>query len=254
MWRLDLPAPPWIVGHRGVRGPVPENTVGSVLEAVAQGADMVELDLQLTADGRLVVHHDREVSASLGESVVVSRSSLAELRRSRPGWWSGGRRRSYRMPTVEEVLAAAPAGLPLNLELKRYDVPDDPSGMVTALAERIAGRRQILVSSFDHRLLLAVRERLPDLPLAPLGGRRADWTGLVELAERLDAFSIHVHRQLALTLGAEGRLGEPESRTRPILAYTVNRPATARRLSGLGLSGFFSDRPGALRAKLAAGP
>ena len=58
MLALDLPAPPWIVGHRGVRGSAPENTVEAMLQAVSQGADMVELDLQLTSDGRWVVFHD----------------------------------------------------------------------------------------------------------------------------------------------------------------------------------------------------
>ena len=83
---LELPQPPWIVGHRGVRGPVPENTVESLREAVEQGADMVELDLQLTAGDEVVVFHDPLVPLEDGQGKAVARLTVEERRRSRPTW------------------------------------------------------------------------------------------------------------------------------------------------------------------------
>ena len=105
---LDLPAPPWIVGHRGVRGAVPENTVDSVREAVAQRADMVELDLQLTADKRLVVHHDLAVKISDEESKPVGRATLEEIKRCRQVRKHKGQDLAYEIPTLDEVLALFP--------------------------------------------------------------------------------------------------------------------------------------------------
>ena len=91
---LPLPQPPWIVGHRGVRGSAPENTVASLREAVAQGADMVELDLQLSRDGELVVFHDRSIEAPGGGVERISELTSAEIRRCRPTWSLDGVRRA----------------------------------------------------------------------------------------------------------------------------------------------------------------
>lgn len=211
---------------------------------------MVELDLQLTADGRLVAFHDRAIALARGETRPLSSLTVEQIERCRPLWLDGEEVRVYRVPTLEAVLAAAPPELPLNLELKRYDAGTDPIAMIEPLAEALEGRRQVLVSSFDPALLAAARRRLPTLPLAPLGRRDADWRELRRLAVRLEAFSIHVSRHLAAALAAGGRPGELAAAERPVLAYTVNRAVEARRLLAAGLAGVFTDRPGELRRAL----
>ena len=148
-------------------------------------------------------------------------------------------------------MAAAPAELPLNLEIKRYDLGEDPAELIDTLAKTIAGRAGVLLSSFDWPVLGEVRKRLPCLPLAPLGGLTANWDDLVEMARLLDAYSIHIHRGLAAGLGRQGLLDEPAAKERPILVYTVNRVAEAETLLGFGVAGFFTDRPGELREQLA---
>lgn len=247
---LDLPERPWLVGHRGVREVAPENTAASVREAVEQGADMVEIDLQLTRDGQLVVYHDQWIGDSRKEDRRIGVLTLEQVKRCRPVWSHAGRGRAYEVATLAEVLEATPEGLPLNLEIKRYGTGRDPSELAGALGRAIADRDQVLVSSFDGAVLVAVRKSLPDLPLAPLGRRTGQWQALVELARRLEAFSIHVDRRLAGALGAEGLLDDPEVEGRPILAYTVNDAAEAEQLLRFGVSGFFTDHPGALRAQL----
>ena len=247
---LGLPPPPWIVGHRGTREAVPENTVESLLDAVEQGADMVELDLQATRDGELVAYHDLAVRVSERESRPLGHMTLEEVKRCRPVWHRAGRQTRYRIPTLGEVLAAAPPDLPLNLEIKRYDRAADPAGLISALEHTIAGRDGIVVSSFDATVLAGIRDRLPDLALAPLGGRTAVWAELVEQARRLDAFAVHIHRSLAASLGKSGKLEAPAARERPILAFTVNSALEARRLFEVGVSGLFTDHPGALRDRL----
>ena len=251
MQALDLPAAPWIVGHRGVREAVRENTVESVREAVAQGADMVEVDLQLTTDNELVVHHDPEIRVADEESRPIGRMTLAEIKHCRPVWRRDGIETVYEVPTLGEVLAAAPADLPINLEVKRSTAALDPGVLIDALASVLGNREQLLVSSFNRSVLVAARQRLPNMPLAPLGRRTAPWKELVELARRLDAFSIHIDRRLAAVLGGSGVLDQPAAKERPIIAYTVNRPEEALSLLGFGIAGFFTDRPGALRRQLA---
>jgi glycerophosphoryl diester phosphodiesterase len=252
MQGLGLPEPPWIVGHRGVRGVVPENTVASVREAVAQNADMVELDLQLTSDGVLIVFHDPTVPVSAAESRPVAGATLEEIRRWRSRGGGGGPGGGAEIPTLEEVLLAAPGDLPLNLEVKRYDPGVDPGPLIRTLARTLAGRQRVLVSSFDWAVLARVRRRLAEVAVAPLGGRAAAWDELIETARGLGAVSIHLHRQLAASLGRGGRLTKASGAELPVLAYTVNRGSEARQLLEYGVSGFVTDRPAALRGELEA--
>lgn len=230
---FGLPEPPWIVGHRGTAGEAAENTVESLELAIEQRADMVELDLQLTADGSLVAFHDWDLRRLAGVSMVVESSPLDRLRES-----------GLPLPTLEQVLGALPGEQPLNLELKRRRT--DPGALARRLAAAIEGRDRLLISSFDWSLLEAVRELLPERPLAPIARLRSP--PLLAAAERLGAWSVHCHRRLV-----SARLATAARESgRPLLAFTVNDVAEARRFLELGISGLFTDHPGRLRRELAA--
>lgn len=244
--RLALPPPPWIVGHRGVRAEITENTVAGFRAAAAQGADMVEMDVQLTADGIPVAFHDWDLERLAGRSEVVERTSsaaLAAVRVHDPEAADGER---HPIPRLAEALDALPPDLPVNLELKRRQA--EPTAFVGALEPWLERPGGMLVSSFDWELLAELKTRHPQLPLAPLA--RRDAGALLAAGERLAAFSLHCReslasRRLARAAAAAGR---------PLLAYTVNDAARARRLLAMGLAGLFTDRPGALRAELEAQP
>ena len=242
---LGLPEPPWIVGHRGAAGEAPENTLASFRLALEQGTDMIELDLQLTADGALVACHDWDLRRLLArapagdsaeggniEGTVVETSTLSALRRS-----------DLELPTLPEILAALPADTPLNLELKRRRA--DRQAFAHALRLAVADRSRLLISSFDWTLLAAVRELEPERPLAPVGRVRSP--PLLAAAERLGAWSVHCHRRMV----AAPLVAATHDRGRPLLAFTVNDPAEARRFFDLGVDGVFTDHPGRLRRELA---
>jgi len=229
---------PWIVAHRGASSDAPENTLAAFRLAVEQGADMIETDLQLTADGELVAFHDRDLERLTGAAGAVEESPLARLRALEVG--------GQAIPTLGELLAALPPALPLDLELKRRLA--DPVSLATALAAAIAGSgRPLLVSSFDWALLERVRALLPSVSLAPLA--KSDPLALVSAGERLAAAALAVHRRLA----SAAWIDLARFRGRPVLAYTVNRADAARRLLELGVAGLFTDRPGELRREIGGG-
>lgn len=240
---LGLPEPPWIVGHRGAAGEAPENTIASFRLAIEQCADIVELDLQLTADGALVACHDRDLRrlvpggpggdpADAGAAkLVVEASELAALRGS-----------GLELPTLPEVLAVLPAAVPLNLELKRRRA--DRRAFARTLRRAVAGRSRLLISSFDWPLLAEVRELEPERPLAAIGRVRSP--PLLAAAERLGAWSVHCHRRMV----AAPLVAAAHDRGRPLMAFTVNDPAEARRFFDLGVDGVFTDHPGRLRRQL----
>jgi glycerophosphoryl diester phosphodiesterase len=232
---LGLPARPWIVGHRGACGEEPENTVEGFFRAIQDGAHMVELDLQLTSDGRLVAAHDGTLRRVARQRLRIEESTFAELRQANVAA-QFPRSPAARIPALEEVLETLPHDYPLNLELKCRRVSRERFARI--LGKAIRRRARLLLSSFDFRLLAEVRHALPDRPLAPIGRRGRP--GLLRAARRLRAASVHVRseaasRRLVRSAGETGM---------PVLCYTVNRTTTARRLFRLGVAGIFTDFPG----------
>lgn len=227
---LDRP-PPWIVGHRGVAAEALENSLPSFELAIEQGADMIELDVQLTADGELVVFHDWSLERLAGGPEVVEDEPRERL--------------TARMPelcTLARILDALPARVPLNVELKRRRA--EPEALARALAAALGDRPGVLLSSFDWTLLETIRARLPERPLAPLGDRSPG--ELLAAADRLRAWSVHCHHALA---SAE-LVAAAARRERPVLVYTVNDAGVARELFERGVAGVFTDSAGRLRREL----
>ncbi len=143
---------PFVVAHRGAQTVEPENTLRAFLLALAQGADALETDLHLTADGHVVASHDATLSRMAGVPVVIRRATLEELRRCDVGWGfvdrDGGRPflgRGLRVPTLEELLDAFP-GVSWNVDVKQRapsmvgpagvpsGFPHTPEGAVAQLA------------------------------------------------------------------------------------------------------------------------
>ncbi len=239
---MRLPPPPWIVGHRGAAGEAIENTPASVTLAVAQGADLVEVDVQLTADGKLVAFHDWSYERLGGRRGSIEDSRWEELQDLRLGAAAG--ERQERIATLAELLDLLSDDVPLVLELKRRRAALDT--FLEALARPLAGRLEILVSSFDWELLSLVRDRWPEVPIAPLGSRSP--AALLAAGERLAAWSLHCPPDVASSL-LESVLA-PERLPR-VLVYTVNDAAQARDLFARGIAGVFTDFPGRLRDELA---
>ena len=240
---MRLPAPPWIFAHRGAL-PLLENTLPALLLAVEEKADLLEFDVQSTADGVLVVHHDFSLGRLAGrpdlavESATLDELAALELRHPEHP------ERTGRIPTLAGLLAALPSGFPVNIELK---VSRAARGRLAELAlEAAGGRENILFSSFDTVLLGELRRRSATANLAPLAKR---WTlGLDRFGATIGAWSLHVAEGVARAEAAAAALPAAA----PLVVYTVNRSARARALLAQGAAGLFTDRPGTLREELGA--
>ncbi len=233
---LDLGPRPWIVGHRGACGEAPENTIESFLLAIAQGAVMIELDLQLTRDGRLIALHDWDLLRTAGAPIVGEDATAAEIQALNVGRYQ---ERSATAPTVEEILDALPPGFPLNLELKCRNA--DQRHYARALQRAVAGRRQLLVSGFEWNLLRQVREILPDIPIAPLA--HESLPPVLVAARELRAAAVHCHHEAMTTEFVE----EASRSGMPVLVYTVDDAAIASAQFAMGVAGVFTNYPGALK-------
>jgi glycerophosphoryl diester phosphodiesterase len=241
---VRLPPPPWIVGHRGAAGEAIENTPASVALAVAQGADLVEVDVQLTADGSLVAFHDWSLERLAGSPKVVESCMWEEL--AAAPLTAFGSQSTARVVRIGEILAVVPEGVPLVLEVKRRRA--DLGALLEALASVVASREALLLSSFDWDLLADARARWPEARIAPLGSGGA--RSLAAAGERLGAWSLHCPSKTALSLLESVAASRNPPR---VLVYTVNDAARARDLFARGVAGVFTDFPGRLRSELAGG-
>ncbi|GAA3887087.1 glycerophosphodiester phosphodiesterase [Streptomyces sp. NPDC003631] len=212
------------IGHRGVMGVEPENTLRSFLAAERAGLDLIELDLHLSKDGALVVMHDAEVDRTTDGSGAITEKTLAELRALDAG-------RGERVPVFEEVLDAV--GTPLQAEIK--DV-----AAARALAE-VMHRRDLVgrveVSSFHDEAIAEIARLVPGVRTALIASRYG--TDVVERAVEAGAATVCLNiRRLTLEVVEHARKADLK-----IIAWVVNTLDHLRLVRALELDGATTDYP-----------
>jgi len=224
------------IGHRGAAGTAPENTLASFRRAVTLGVDGVELDVQRSRDGALVVIHDETVDRTTDGSGRVANLTLAEIGRLDAGTWKGPEFAGERVPTLAEVVEAVPAPVRVFVELKdpsRY--PGIEAEVVGLVRERGVGDR-VELSSFDHASLARVRSIAPEVRLGFLYSRHPD---PIPAARALRAASLHAaFRHLASRV-----VDDAHRAGLAVYAWTLNEPADIAAARAMGVDGIFSDRP-----------
>jgi glycerophosphoryl diester phosphodiesterase len=234
----------WLrIGHRGAAGSRPELTRPSFERAIEIGVDMIELDVQLTRDGHLVVLHDRDLGRTVPGQGPVREHSLAEIRALDAGAWFGSEYAGARVPSLEEVLRLTAGRVGLNVEIKS----PEPDWTVTAavLAEQLHrhGRAaSIVVSSFEMGALRAVRQAAAQARIGVLW-QSSDSAAMWAAAEVFGAVSVHPHWRLA----TPELIAEAHDRGLQVLVWTVNDAADIARLVNAGVDGIISDFPERLR-------
>lgn len=234
---------PLVIAHRGASAYAPENTMAAFALARAQGADMIELDVQPTADGRLAVFHDDSTERWGARPRPVSACSLAELQRLDIG--------GERVPALEEALAfAAETGMQLNVELKTIGV----GRRCAALIGEFGVAEQVIVSSFLPAALHELRAAAPALRRAYLMGTdtyRPD----VRARELWPFFALRAVAAAAwhpyYDLPALDRVIPLVRRAGyQVNVWTVDDPARMRALAAAGVSGIITNRPDVARETL----
>jgi glycerophosphoryl diester phosphodiesterase len=227
----------------------PENTLPAFQRAVEMGVDGVELDVQCTRDGRLVVIHDFDVSHTTNGAGRVADLSYAEICRLDAGSHFSAEFAGTPVPTLEEVFDLIGDRCLVNVELKTMDWDGGPT--VEPVVRLIQQRRlhdQVIISSFNPVALIATRWHDPKIPLGllysgelPIFLRRA-WFGPLIAPEALHPEHILVDA---------GCVREAHSRGQFVNTWTVNDLDEAVRLAEVGVDVIMSDVPDQVMARLA---
>ncbi|RPE38069.1 glycerophosphoryl diester phosphodiesterase [Streptomyces sp. Ag109_O5-1] len=212
------------IGHRGVMGVEPENTLRSFVAAQQAGLDLIELDLHLSKDGALVVMHDAEVDRTTDGTGPITEKTLEELRTLDAG-------RGERVPVFEEVLDAVKT--PLQAEIK--DV-----AAARALAE-VMQRRDLVsrveVSSFHDEAVAEIARLVPGVRTALIASRYGP--DVVERAQEAGAATLCLNiRRLTLEVVEQARKADLR-----VIAWVVNTQDQLRLVRALQLDGATTDYP-----------
>jgi glycerophosphoryl diester phosphodiesterase len=227
--------------HRGARAHAPENTLLAFAMAFDLGADAIECDVTLSSDRHPIVIHDATLDRTTSGRGPVHMRTLAELRRLDVGWI---RHPSERIPLLEEVLELVKCrNGQINLEVKGSSLPESLA-TVEAIQPLLEGldddfRDQIVVSSFEHRAIALLKERLPWLRIGVLYGGQWRDQDLVPPALTLGAEAIHPEVGL-LTKELVEHAHQANLR---VNVWTANSWMRIRRLLSWGVDGIFSDYP-----------
>jgi glycerophosphoryl diester phosphodiesterase len=248
---------PLVIAHRGASGIVPENTCLALATAMDLGADMVEVDVQLSRDGSPVIFHDWDLararcstqysrySRGALKSLRIGDLSLRELKQLDVGSWKHRKFAGLPIPTLAEVLSLCGGKIALNLEVKIPSSTGDEArarhAMIDQLGEALTcypSPESVLISSFDGEVLELARAVFPASRLGVLpqqGGLRET----LRLADRLKAFSVHL-RCASIRPAIVKPIRGSGMR---LYAYTADRTQTFKRLIADGVDGIFTNFP-----------
>ncbi|MBO1514630.1 glycerophosphodiester phosphodiesterase [Metabacillus bambusae] len=229
-----------IFGHRGAAGHYPENTMLSFEAAKAANADGIELDVQMTRDGELVVIHDETVDRTTNGMGFVKDFNFEEISRLDASYKFSQYKGSSFIPTLNEVLewAKRQRGFIVNIELKNgiIDYPKIEEKTIKLIYKHSL-QKQVIISSFNHYSLVTCKEISSEIETAILymEGLYLPW----KYAESIGAKGLHPHYH-----AAKGEIiSQSQGHGISVRPFTINDKQMMQRLINEKCAGFFTDFP-----------
>lgn len=220
-----------IIAHRGFSAKAPENSIEAFELAWKSGADACELDIHLTADGEVVVIHDKDTKRTYpGDNKVVAQSKLVEL----PG-----------IPTLAQALATMPADrgrFVIEIKTGAEIVP----ALVKVLEPLKPRAKQLAIISFQKDACAAAKKALPWMPVFQLSGSKNKQKEPVDLSKLIaQAKADHLD---GLDLGSDWKwdaamVSQIHAAGLKAIVYTINKPADVARFAKLSVDGITTDDP-----------
>lgn len=237
---MEIGGPTRVIAHRGSSGTAPENTLVAIRRAIDVGADMVEVDVTVTADGHVILLHDETLDRTTDGEGVPTAQTLEAIRQLDAGSWFASDYAGERIPTLAEALCTVKDRILINIEIKSEAVEH---GVVPKVAELVIGHGmvdQVVVSSFSPEALSRMKTTAPEIVTASLFNKEIH-TGRdpLEIIQEVGSRGFNISGK-RLTQEMVDRCHDHEI---PVAVYTVNEPAELRRLAAMGVDAVFTDLP-----------
>lgn len=240
------------IAHQGASAAAPSNTLAAFRRAAELGADGIELDVHLSADGVPVVIHDFTVDRTTDGTGRVADLTLAALKELDAGSWFDPAYAGEQIPTLREVFETVGPHLLINVELKALPVSRD--GLERAVVELVEAHHladRVLLSSFNPFAIRQVRRASPHLPIGLLYAA----TPLFRLTRVLAGLMRSLrpeamHPQWSVVDPAT--VHRVHARGQRLIAWTVDEPHSMQQLARWGVDGIITNRPDRLLEVLEA--
>ena len=229
-----------VMAHRGASSAAPENTLAAVKQAIEDGADWVEIDVQETADGEVVVMHDSDFMKQAGVDLKIWNATKADLAEIDIGSWFDPKFKGERVPTLQDVLTECKGRIGVNIELKYYGHDDQLEQRVVDIVESLDMASNVIVMSLKADAVKKMKSLRPSWKVGLLmsvsaGGLKnieADFVAVnASFADRSFVQSVH-------DAGKE------------VYVWTVNDAPTMSAMLSRGVDGVITDKPGVARSVL----
>ena len=232
---------PLLIGHRGYPARFPENTLASFEGAMQAGCDMVELDVTLTRDRKVVVIHDDTIERTTNGMGAVRAHTFEEIKRLDAGSWFDPRFATERIPELVEVMQLTAGRCMVNIEIKgsafEAAYPTDAiEHQVVQLVKTSGAMKRVIVSSFEKRILQRIAGMAEPPAIAFISNHGAD-QGVVAMLLAMKAFSWHpcfkvLTREQVDLLHAAGI---------KVFPWTINTRKEAEQLLAMGVDGLICN-------------
>ena len=248
------PAECLIIAHRGASTRAPENTVEAVKLAWELGADAVEIDLHLSKDGVVVVYHDGDTERIGGRRGLVKNQTYAQLQQLDVGVHKGSGFKGVRIPRLEDVLEAIPAGKSIFIELKAGNELMAPLGKILA-ATRLQPD-QLTIIGFDIAQMKAAKEQFPQLKVYLLT-EISIYIPHERWPEEIRKTVLKAqHASMDGLCVGDNAVANPyfiaqaKAANLKFFVYTIDNGSKARRFAAMGVDGIITNRPDYIRENL----
>jgi len=237
---VQITKPVTVVAHRGAAGHAPENTLAAIETAIEMGADSVEIDVQETADGVVVVMHDSDLMKIGGVPLKVWDATHEQISSHDIGSWFAPAFADQRVPTLDDVLELVEGRVRLTIELKYYGHDQNLEQRVIDLVEARGMESEVVLISLKYAALEKVRALRPEWKLGLLTAR-----ALGDLT-RVDVDF------LAVNVGMASRrfVRRAHAAGKEVYVWTANDAGTLSRMVSHGVDGLITDYPDLARSVL----
>lgn len=225
---------PLVTYHRGDCSIAPENTIPAFRSAIRKGGDRIELDVQMSRDGVVVVTHDTSLKRCTGKNAKVYDLTFAEIETLDAGRWFSARFAGTRIPSFEEVLQLCQGRIDLNVEIKPSAATPTLEAETVRLLRAYGFEGHCVITSQSYETLHKVKELAPDIPT---GYILALGVGNYYDLPDADFFSVE-H-----TFITSGMVNQIHLRGKTISAWTIAQEDDARHMMELGADDLITDKP-----------
>ncbi|MBO5459716.1 MAG: glycerophosphodiester phosphodiesterase [Lachnospira sp.] len=223
-----------ITAHRGASLEAPENTLAAFRKAMEDLADYIELDVQLTSDGEVVVMHDTSALRTTGVDRNVSSMTLEEIKQLDAGSYYSEEYAGETVPTLEEVMELVQGRVMLNIEIKSAANSRNLAEKVIDIVRKYNVTDKCVVTSFDYNALKYVKQYEPKIQTGYiLSVAYGDYYNM----EDVDFFSMNASFLSKRTVDAIHHSGKQ------VYAWTVNTENSIKNLTNKGVDNIITDNP-----------